>query len=92
MLLKITGSASRADCCEISVDYDHWIGLDEPAGTDLLKKLQIVGVVQWRADNKPAGRLSLVVAHPNVSHSIRLVKHVLFQHFMDATIQAMYPR
>jgi hypothetical protein len=91
MLLKITGSGLRSDCCEISVEYDHWIGLDEPAGTELLKKLKIVGVMQWRASDKPAGRLSLMVSHPNVSHSIRLIKHVLFQHFTEATIHATYP-
>ena len=92
MLLKIMGIGLRSDCSEILVEYDQWIGLDEPTGIELLKKLQIIGVVQWSASSKPMGRLDLIVTNANVSHCIRLIKHVLFQHFPDATIQAMYPR
>lgn len=92
MLLRITGLSLRSDYSEILVEYDQWIGVDEPAGVELLKKLQIIGVVQWKASSKPAGQLTLVVANANVSHSIRLIKHVLFQHFPEAIVQAIYPR
>ena len=92
MLLKITGSGLRANCSEVRVEYDRWIGLDEPAGKDLLKKLQIIGMVEWKTTSKPTGRLAMIVSNPDVSHCIRLVKHVLFQHFAEATIQSIYPR
>jgi hypothetical protein len=92
MLLRITGRALRADCSEVVVEFDQWIGLDDRSGTDLLRKLQIVGVVQWRTSSQPTGRLTMVLHHAVVPSCIRLVKHVLFQHFPEATIQAMYPR
>ncbi len=92
MLLKIMGLGLRSDYSEIGVEYDQWLGLDETAGIELLKKLQIIGVIQWSVTSKPIGRLDLIIKNPDISHSIRLVKHVLFQHFPDATIQAIYPR
>jgi hypothetical protein len=91
MLIKIRGINRRADCCEVRVEYDQWIGLDEPQGLDLLKKLRIVGVTQWQASAKPAGRLDLMVPGSQVAPCIRLIKHVFFQHFPDATVQALYP-